>query len=53
VRQDPAEAYFWLYLATNTYRQVNFKSGFDLAAQQLPDKEKKEQEKRAKNWAEE
>ncbi len=51
VQQDSAEAYFWLYLANKSFGyDIAFKNEFDRASKQLPGKEKKKQEKRAKKW---
>lgn len=51
VQQDSSEAYFWLYLANKAFGYgIAFKGEFDRAAKHLPGKEKKKQEKRAKQW---
>jgi TPR repeat protein len=47
VGRDPAKAYFWLYLAVKKYSREGLQSELDLAHQQISEKERRKQEKRA------
>ncbi len=50
VRQDPAAAYFWFYLAVDKYFLKKLQPQLDLAAQQISEKDRKRQETKAVEW---
>jgi uncharacterized protein len=47
VRRDPAKAYFWLYLAVKKYSEKGLQAELEFAHQQISEKERRKQEKRA------
>lgn len=47
VGRDPVKAYFWLYLAVKEYSGKELESELELAGQQISEKERRKQQKRA------